>query len=295
MKQRSLLLTLAGLVLAFFATFGFSAPANAATVVTTNNGVTCTQYTGGSWPFDGHYSECTRLNTGYNSSARFVLGNIQNNLTYPNVIPVLKTMPGSVIYIFDDAIDMFAWFQPAGQCCTAQQKIDAYNAQAGFSGTTLQPVPNQVPCSSRIWVSSGIVGMYPQERTKSISVFQTDVAHEVGHCFDWYVGGSVANAPSQNSFFTNTVTGKMAKDKAYMQAHDPVFTTDYNSSIYWLSSGPELFAEEFAIVFNGTSRSVDTLINSYWGCTKFYTQFWMLHPRLPTAQDYTNALLSRCN
>lgn len=87
-----------------------------------------------------------------------------------------------------------------------------------------------------------------------------------------------------------------------LDAQNLNYATDINTYGYWLQSNPakqgpwaELFSEEFAKRASGQTLPVDGKIASYWKCTDFNTQHWMNNGTAPTATDFNNANLNRCN
>jgi hypothetical protein len=293
MKQRKTLAGIAALAVAIIGFVSFAPMAHAQVTLKpiAVNGVTCNQHNGGTYPENGFFYDCTDAHPGYGPMA---LSAIQHDTeagtTYPDVQATLMKAPETSLFVFDDAIAMNAWFSAPGTCCTSAQNKAAYNTWAGLSGSSLAPTAT-ISCDSRVWAYLATTPpSYPLEVAEGSSIFSQATQHELGHCFDWLSTG-VATTPSTRA----GMTAAMAKDKAYMMAHDANYAADYAANVYWLGSGPELFAEEFAIPENGTVIAVDTLINDYWQCSEFYTTWWMKNLASPTAADYTAYALSRCN
>lgn len=269
-------------------------PAEAAiTNVGPFNGITCRRYDGQNWPGNSHYYDCTvgAPYTGYNATAQGTINVILGSAAYPNVKNVLQTAPVSTsIFIFNNAVDMKAWFTttPWGTPAERQQIWTQYK---GITGSTLDPAA-PAPCQSRIFVAFGS-GNYPTVTVQGVSQFQSTVAHEIGHCYDAYAGGSLANRPSGHQGMINAA----AKDKAYLIANAPNGTGQslYNTYVYWLGDNAELFAQQFSYSYTGGNAGVNSVLAPYYACTRFYTQFWMKNQADPTPQNYTAGGLSRCN
>ncbi|MEW6505918.1 MAG: hypothetical protein AB1457_18355 [Chloroflexota bacterium] len=261
----------------------------------TQNGITCQRHDGGTYPENGHYFDCT-TNLTTEAYSGYALSQLQATWGQPgygtNVKNKLSAAPVD-FYVFDDAIE---YANRVGGGLTPQQAYTKYQIVKGFS--------NDPPfAGGRFTVAWALDATnppnYPNEVQATLSGMKNTTAHEAGHQFDWTVNGG--NYPSATAQF-NTLAGK---DQAYMQANDPNYSGpngDYAKYAYWLQSnsmkqGPwaELFAEEFAKRTAGQILPVDGIIQSYWKCTDFATQYWMTNSTAPTAANFTNAGLGRCN
>lgn len=281
--------TLAGLAFAaLVSAFAFSAPAHAVTLTpVTNNGITCQRHDGGNYPENGHFYDCTTVSpmTAY---AGYALSQFQATLTqFPTYVkPDLQGQPVE-LFVFDDAIS-YVQYSTAGSCCTTAQKQAAYNQFVNLTGVSVLPTGSYRAII--VWAMKG-TGTYPNETQVGSSYNKNTTAHETGHNYDWIVG--TPSGATQMDTLAN-------KDKAYMQAHDPNYSTDIVTYGYWLvkdssKAWAELFAEEFAKRSAGQVLPVDGIIQSYWQCTKFNTEHWMSNGTGATATDFTNGGLSRCN
>jgi len=293
MKFKKILSTLAVLSFAIIGSFSVAPPANAAVVIVDilQNGVTCHQHTNAAYPEDGHFYDCTNLHKSYATTAlgRFKAW-VSAGSAYPQVGPTLTSAPKASLYVFDDPIDYKAFNTP-GWGNTLAQRTAAWTAYQGVTGATILPSsPN--PCVSNVWgyVPSNVAGaVYPAEIVQGTSVFQGSTAHELGHCFN-----SLAALPWPSTL--SGMTNAMTKDKAYMQANDPNYATDYSGqNLYWLQSNEELFVEEFNYTEVNATTVITGLIRDYWKCSTFYTKWWMVHRASPAAADYTAGNLARCN
>jgi hypothetical protein len=258
----------------------------------TQNGITCQRHDGGTYPENSHYFDCT-TNLTTEAYSGYALSQLQAAWGQPgfgtNVKNKLSAAPVD-FYVFDDAIE---YANRVGGGLTPQQAYAMYAADKAVS--------NGPPFTGgRFTVAWAMDATnppnYPNEVQAGSSGMKNTIMHEAGHQYDWVV--NAGNYPSASAQF-NTLAGK---DKAYMMANDPNYTSDYSTYSYWLQSnsmkqGPwaELFAEEFAKRTAGQILPVDGIINSYWKCTDFATQHWMTSSTAPSATDFTNAGLSRCN
>jgi hypothetical protein len=269
-----------------------ASPAHAAITPVTQNSVTCNRYDGGLFPANSRYFNCTHGAgfTGYNSTAQSTINLVLNSVGYPQVRPVLQNGTGTRIFIFNDAMDMGAWWTYPVACCTTAQKQQIYSAYFGSSAATLDP--NQIDaCDVRVFVAKAVSG-YPVVVKQTTSEFTSTVAHELGHCFD-----ALTNAPTSYTHLSasSTFNTLYNKDKLYLQTNDPNYATDIVTYAYWLNNKDELFAQEFARTEVGSNMPVDNVIGQYMSCTLKYTQTWMKFKRNPTAAEFTSAGLSRCN
>jgi hypothetical protein len=219
-----------------------------------------------------------------------VINMITGSVAYPNVKNVLQTAPSTSIFLFNNAWDMTAWFStvPWG---TPAEKLATWNRYKDTAGSTLDPLA-PTPCQSRIFVAAA-KNAYDQMVVLSTSEFQSSVAHEIGHCYNAYAGGTIANRPSNRA----GMSAAAAKDKAYLLANAPNGTGQalFNTYSYWLNNMDELFAQQFSKSYVGNSTGPNQVLTSYYQCTRFYTQFWMKNQASPTPANYTAGGLSRCN
>lgn len=286
-------LAIAGIVLsAIFGSLAISAPALANTTVT-NNGVTCIQHTGAAYPEDGHYFDCTTAGTAYANYALTQFKTYINHNIYGNNVKTTLQGGNVEFYVFDNAVDFGAFSAAPGTCCTTAQKQGFYSTYANISGLSTDPAQTTARTMS-VWGNIAS-GSYPATTPLSNSRIANSVAHEMGHNYDFLVSTSIVS-------HTATFDALANKDKAYMQANDPSYSSDIVTYAYWLTKDTsvpkywgELFAEEFAKRAAGQILPVDGKINTYWKCTDFATQKWMTDKRTPTATEFNNAGLSRCN
>ncbi len=284
--------TLAGLVFAsVIGTFAMSAEAAVILTPVTQNGITCQRHDGGTYPENSHFFDCTTNSTTHPYSG-YALSQLQATWGQPGYGTNVENKLSSALvdfWIFDDAIQ---YANRVGGGLTPQQAYAKYAPYKAFS--------NDPPfAGGRITVLGAMDATspgYPNEVQAGQSGMKNTTAHEAGHQFDWTV--AAGNYPSASAQF-NTLAGK---DQAFM--NNPTYLNTYQ---YWLqpvpsNQGPwaELFAEEFAIKTAGAilvspPPGADNVISDYWKCTSFATNYWMTNSSAPSATNFTNAGLSRCN